>query len=105
KAKTLHEEALAKEAAGDLLAALRVAQTAQVFDPRPEINEVVERLKVTAGEQRIGPYMRRGQHLEAMLNWDEAIDNFAEAVRMAPENGIVRLRLAYNMMMGGKDSH
>jgi tetratricopeptide (TPR) repeat protein len=104
KAKALFEEALQKESAGDLLNALRVAQTAAMFDPRPAHLEAVERLKVTAGEQRIGPYLRRGQHHESMLDWDEAVEVFDEAVRIAPENGPMRLRLAYNMMMAGRDA-
>ncbi|MCK6552227.1 tetratricopeptide repeat protein [Myxococcota bacterium] len=103
KAAGLFEEALEHEKSGDLLGALRLAQTAATFDPRDEYNEAVERLKVLAAEHRIGPYMRRGQAYESMTRWDEAVDAFGEAVRLAPEHGPARLRLAYNLAMGKDD--
>jgi tetratricopeptide (TPR) repeat protein len=105
KAKEIMREAEAKEATGDLMGALRAAQTAVTFDERSEYLEIVERLKVTTGEARVAPYLRRGLHEETMARWDDAIETFAEAVRIAPENGTARLRLAYNMMMAGKDAH
>jgi tetratricopeptide (TPR) repeat protein len=103
RAKEMIAEAEAKEKAGDLLGALRAAQTAMAFDEKPEYMQVVERLKVTTGEQRIGPYLRRGMHEETMARFDEAVETFQEAVRIAPENGAVRLRLAYNIISSGKD--
>lgn len=104
-ARVFYQQALQKEEAGELLTALRLAQTAAAFDPRPEYDEAVERLKVSAGEHRVGPYMRRGMHQESMLQWDDAIKTYEEAVRMAPEHGTIRLRLAYNMLMGRRDPH
>jgi tetratricopeptide (TPR) repeat protein len=82
-----------------------MAQTALTFDVRPEYEEAIERLKVLAGEHRIGPYMRKGAALEAMCNWEESIQAFSEVVRLSPEHGPGRLRLAYNLMMGAQDPH
>lgn len=104
-AKTLFEQALDKESQGDLLSALSIAQTAAAFDPRPEYVECVERLKASSGELRVGPYIRRGMHQESLCNWTDAIEIFREAAQLAPENGVVRLRLAYNLVMGGRDAH
>lgn len=105
QARGLYGEALEKEKEGDFLAALRLAQTAVTFDARPEYAAAVERLKVSAGEHRIGPLIRRGLTHESMLQWEEAVHAFTEAVRFAPNNGAARLRLAYNMVMGGMDAH
>lgn len=105
QARKFYEDALEKEKAGELLVALRLAQTAMAYDEKPEYVDAAERLKVSAGELRIGPYMRRGTTLESILNWDEAIDVFRDAVRVAPEYGPAHLRLAYNLIVGGRDPH
>ena len=103
QAKDLYERAQQLQADGDLLGALRAAQTAAAFDERPEYDELVERLKVEAGEYRVGPYIKRGLARENMTNWSEAIEAFEEAVRIAPENGQARVRLAFNLLMGRRD--
>jgi tetratricopeptide (TPR) repeat protein len=105
QARKFYEDALEKEKAGELLVALRLAQTAAAYDEKPEYVDAAERLKVSAGELRIGPYMRRGIAMESILNWDEAIDVFRDAVRVAPEHGLAHLRLAYNLVLRGRDPH
>lgn len=103
QARELYESAQAKRASGELLEALRAAQTAAAFDSRPEYDALVETLKGEAGEFRVGPFIKRGLARENMTNWREAIEAFEDAVRIAPENGQARVRLAYNLLMGGRD--
>jgi tetratricopeptide (TPR) repeat protein len=100
-----YEEALALKAKGELLDALRAAQMAEAYGTRPEYAALAEELKVAAGELRIGPLMRRGLAQESLTNWDVAIETFQEAVRIAPEHGPARLRLAFNLLMGRRDPH
>lgn len=103
KAKDLMTQALEAEERGELLDALRLAQTAAAFDKREDYDEIVERLKFAAGELRVGPFIKRGISREHMTNWSEAIEMFSEAVRIAPDNGQARIRLAFNLVMGGHD--
>lgn len=104
QAQEFYQEALALQEKGDFLDALRAAQSAQAFDPRrDEYTRLVEQLKLEAGELRIGPMMKRGLAQESLTNWQEAITAFSEAVRLAPENGPARLRLAFNLVMGSRD--
>lgn len=106
KARELYRRALAHEEAGALIEALRDAQTACTFDPRSEEYQVLaERLASAAGEFRIGPFMKKGTHMESMTRWDEAIECFEQAVKYAPDHGPARLRLAYNLLHGGRDPH
>lgn len=99
KAKQFYEEALELESQGNMLQALRAAQTAQTYGSKPEYEEAVERLKIAAGQHKVGPLMRKGAHQEHMTNWDNAIIAFREAVRLSPDNGEAHLRLSYNMLM------
>ncbi len=103
QAKELYETAQAKRESGELLEALRAAQTAAAFDSRPEYDALVETLKAEAGEYRVAPFLKRGLARENMTNWREAIEAFEDAVRIAPENGQARVRLAYNLLMAGRD--
>jgi tetratricopeptide (TPR) repeat protein len=105
QAKNLYEQALKLKEGGQVLEALRAVQTAETFDKREEYTKLVEELKVATGELRVGPHIRRGKAQENLTNWNEAIEAFTEAVRLAPENGELRVRLAFNLLMGGRDPH
>lgn len=105
QARELYEQALKLKEGGQVLEALRAVQTAETFDKRDEYAKLVEELKLATGELRVGPYIRRGTAQEKLTNWTEAIDAFTEAVRLAPENGSIRVRLAYNLLMGNRDPH
>ena len=102
KAKSLHQEALEAEAQGELMEALQLAQAACALDDRAMHQDLKKRLQHETAEIRVAPLIRRGLHMESMTSWPEAIRTFAEAVRLAPEHGPARLRLAYNMLMGGR---
>jgi tetratricopeptide (TPR) repeat protein len=105
KARAFFEEAKVLRDQGQFVEALRSVQTSLAFEPRDEAKALEEELKVLAGEHRIAPHLRRGAHEESMTNWDNAITAYGEAVRLAPEHGEARLRLAYNMLMGQRDPH
>ncbi len=104
KAKQYHDEALHLLEEGRLVDALRSAKLASAHDSK---NEEYERLAANlaeqAAEQRIGPYLKKGTHLENLLRWDEAIECFEQAVKIAPDDGELRVRLAYNLVQGGRD--
>lgn len=105
QAKKFYEEALELESAGRTMDALRAVQMAVTYDSnRAEYQELAARLKDNAGEHRIQKFLRKGSKYEATLVWDDAIDMFEEAVRIAPNSGKARLRLAYNLLMGGRDA-
>ncbi len=103
KARRFYEEAKQLREDGQLMDALRIARMAQTVEARPAHEKLVETLQSEAGELRIQPLLRRGQSQEKLTNWDNAIDAFREAVRIAPEHGAARLRLAFNMVMGNRD--
>jgi len=104
KARQFYEEALKLEKIGKFMDALRQAQLAVTYDDKPdEFKVLIERLNDAAGEDRIGKFMKRGQQLESMLRWDEAIEMFQEAVRIAPNSPKPRLRLAYCLLQTGKE--
>jgi curved DNA-binding protein CbpA len=103
RAKQLFAEAGEAQERGELLEALRLAQTAAAFDERDDYQALVDQLKIAAGELRVGPYLKRGLARENLTNWGEAVEAFGEAVRIAPENGQARVRLAFNMMMSRRD--
>jgi len=103
QAREQFRQAVAHRDAGELIEALRAAQTAAAFDPKnEEYATLVENLSHEASEFRIGPVMKTGERMESLLRWDEAIECFDKAVRYAPENGQARLRLAYNLLQGGR---
>jgi len=105
KAKEFYDKAVALEADGRVVEALRAAQMAVIYDDKkPEYSELAKSLKDRASEHRIERYLKRGSHFEQMTEWDEAIDMFEEAVRIAPNSGRARLRLGYNMLAGGRDA-
>lgn len=102
RAKALHEEALQLKEKGELLEALRSAQAAAAFHDKEEYRQLKRELQAATAELRVGPLIRRGMHAESMTSWEDAIAVFEEAVRLAPEHGPARLRLAYNLVMGGR---
>lgn len=105
QAREFYDQALEMEAEGRVMEALRLVQMAVTYDEREkEYKDIAARLKDAAGEFRIERYMKRGLRLEATLEWDDAIDMFEEAVRIAPNSGRARLRLAWNLLMGGRDA-
>jgi tetratricopeptide (TPR) repeat protein len=106
KAREFFEEAQRLKNEGQLLDALRAAQTAVAYDAKDEYKALEEEVRISAGQYKIGPFMRRGLHEESMTNWEDAISAFSEAVRFAPENGQAVLRLAYNLLMSSsRDPH
>ena len=105
KAKQFYDDAQRLRSDGQLIEALRAVQTALTYDPRDEYKVMEEELKIAAGQYKVGPYLRKGAHEESMTNWDQAADAFAEAVRLSPEHGEARLRLAFNLLMAGRDPH
>lgn len=102
RAKALYEEALGLQEKGELMEALRSAQAAAAIHDCEEHRGLKRELQMATAELRIAPLVRRGLHAESMTSWDDAVTVFAEAVRLAPEYGPARLRLAYNMAMGGR---
>lgn len=105
RAKELVEEAMKLRQDGEILRALGVAQTAEAFDSRTEHKELVDKLKKDAAELRVAPVIRRGTHYESLTNWTEALEEFEKAVKIAPDYGPARIRLAFNMVMGKRDPH
>ena len=104
QAREHHRKAIAHEKVGEVVEALREAQSALTFDPKSEeYAKLVERLSEAASDHRIGPAMAKGRRLEHMLRFDEAIECFEHAVRHAPENGDVRIRLAYNLVQAQRE--
>jgi len=103
KAKQFYDEAQQLREGGQLMEALRIARLATTFDTRSEYTALVEALQNEAGEYRIQPLIRRGTAQESLTNWDQAIEAFTEAVRIAPDHGPARLRLAFNLVMSGRD--
>lgn len=101
RAKALYQQALELEAKGELLEAMQMAQAASALDNREVHQELRSRLQVATAEVRVAPLMRRGLHAESMTSWADAVKVFREAVRVAPDHGPARLRLAYNLLMGG----
>jgi curved DNA-binding protein CbpA len=105
QAREHYRKAIAHEKAGEVVEGLREAQTAVTFDPKNEdFAKLVERLSAAASDHRIGPAMAKGRRLEHLLRFDEAIECFEHAVRHAPENGEVRLRLAYNLVQAQRET-
>jgi curved DNA-binding protein CbpA len=103
RAKAFFEEAKQLEAAGKVAEAMRAAQMATTYDERkPEYAELFQRLRDAAGDERIVPYLKRGRHKESMTEWEEAIEMYQEAVRIAPGNPEARVRLAYTLLAGGR---
>lgn len=97
------EKAQAEEQAGNTMEALRLVQMAVTFDDtRQDFRALLEKLKDSAGEYRIGPYLKKAAHHESLTEWAEAIDLYAEAVRIAPNHGKARLRLAYTLLCAGR---
>ena len=82
---------------------MRQAQTALTFDPRPEYEALVETLRTLTGEQKVAPLIKRGVAMESLTRWDEAVEMFTEAVRLAPERGDLRIRLAFNQLRSRTD--
>ena len=103
RAKALMVEAERQRDGGDVRRALGLAQIAEAYDNRGEHQERVDTLKKETAEDRIAPLLRRGAHFESLTHWSDAIDLFEEAVRIAPEHGPSRIRLAFNMVMGRRD--
>lgn len=101
QARHLYEEALEFRERGELMQALNNVQAAITFDDRPDYRKLRKELQIATAELRVAPLIKRGLHAENMTAWADAITFFTEAVRLAPEHGPARLRLAYNMLMGG----
>ncbi|MBX2813629.1 MAG: DnaJ domain-containing protein [Myxococcales bacterium] len=104
RAKSLHNEAKVLMERGDVLEALQLAQAACALDERDSYLELKRHLQQETAEYRVAPLMRRGMHAERMTSWSDAVRIFSEAVRVAPEHGPARLRLAYNLLMSGRSS-
>ncbi|MBK8012809.1 MAG: DnaJ domain-containing protein [Deltaproteobacteria bacterium] len=105
QARRFFEQAQEQQASGDLAGALSTIRMAIAFDPRDEFRDLETALTSLVGELKLGPLMKRGLHHESLTNWSEAIEVFSTAVELAPENGEARLRLAYNLLMGGREPH
>lgn len=103
RAKHFYDQAVELEQSGKLAEAMRAAQMATTYDDRkPEFRALFERLRDLAADERVVPYVRRGRHFETMADWEEALSFYEEAVRIAPNNGEVRVRLAYTLLQSGK---
>lgn len=99
RAKELFEQAQEAEKAGKVAEAMRLAQMATTYDERkPEYKVLFDRVRDLAGDERVGPYLKRGKHFESMTQWDEALEMFTEAVRIAPNNAEARRHLAYTLL-------
>ncbi|MEO1230284.1 MAG: DnaJ domain-containing protein [Myxococcota bacterium] len=102
QARRLYEQASELRDRGELMQALNTVQAAATFDERPEYRRLCKELQIATAELRVAPIIKRGLHAENMTSWEDAITLFGEAVRLAPEHGQARLRLSYNMLMGGR---
>ncbi len=90
----------------NLVEALRAAQMAVAYDNRkPEYAKLAEDLRLASGELRVGPYMKRALHFESMLEFEEAIGMLEEVIKLAPNHGQARLRLAWCMINAKRDKH
>ncbi|MGF1511948.1 MAG: DnaJ domain-containing protein [Myxococcota bacterium] len=104
KAKGHAAEARSLEEKGEMVEALRAAQMALTYDERnQDYQEAVDRLTELAADLRIENPMKRGRAAESLAKWDESIFFYEEAVRLAPKHAEPRKRLAYNLVMGGRD--
>ena len=104
KARAYFEQAQAAQDAGQLVDAMRLAQLASSYDPKNDVyRRHAEQAIRDAGNERIGPHMRQGRALQDVMRYPQAIPYFEEAVRVAPENGEARWRLAYVMIKAGLD--
>ena len=105
QAKKYYDEAVRLEADSRIMDALRVAQLALTYDPKKKLYvDTVERLRDLSSAHRIEKFMKRGRQLEATLIYDEAIEMFEHAVKIAPKSGAARVRLAYSMLMAGRNA-
>ena len=96
RASSFMQQSQDLETTGDLVGALRQAQTAVTYDPNNgDYKQNVERLAVKAAEQRIAPWMKRGRAAEDITKWSKAIVAYREAASMAPDYAPVHIRLAY----------
>ncbi|MEL6183055.1 MAG: DnaJ domain-containing protein, partial [Myxococcota bacterium] len=102
QARSLYEEARSLRDRGELMQALSAVQAATTFDERPEYRRLLRELQIATAELRVAPILKRGQHAESMASWEDAVVLFTEAVRLAPEHGPARLRLAFNLLMAGR---
>ncbi|MBI2377379.1 MAG: DnaJ domain-containing protein [Deltaproteobacteria bacterium] len=104
QAEEFFEEAKKHRDDANFIEALRLAQMAAAYDERkPEYGRLVEELKLASGELRVGPFLKRAMHFEAMLEFEEAINLLEEAVKVAPTHGPARLRLAWCMINARRD--
>jgi curved DNA-binding protein CbpA len=104
QAREFYDKALALETEGKLMEARRQAQMAVTYDPKiPEYGQLVERISELAVDHRVAPLLKRAKYHESMTQWDEALEYLTEAVRLAPDNGPARIRMAYNMLMARQD--
>ena len=89
---------------GDMVAALRAAQTALTYDPQNETyRDLVSSLTEKAAVTRAEMPLRRGKTAESLARWEVAISHFEEAVRVAPNLAEPQKRLAYSMIMAGRE--
>lgn len=104
EARELFERAETLRASGELMEALKAVDASLLLlkERRPEYEKLKRELQAEAAELRIAPMLRRGTSAETMAQWEEAITHFKEAVRLAPDHGVARLRLAYSMLRGGR---
>lgn len=100
QAKEMYAQALDATEKGDHMEGLRLVQAALAFHDKDEYRALKNELQRSTAEQRVAPLIRRGQNAESMTSWEDAIQMFREAVRLAPEHGQARLRLGYNLLMG-----
>lgn len=103
KAQTFFSDAEAEYASGNLANAVRCVKMALTFDSRAEYQALLDRLEGELGAQRIVPLMRKGRQEEGLLEWDDAIATFQEAVKAAPDHAPAHQHLAYCLVFGKDD--
>mgnify|MGYP006299690483 CR=1 FL=1 len=102
ESKKLFELARQYKQSGDLIEALRYAQAARAKYDCPEHAELMFSLQKETAELRVTPLLNKGKSAESMTDWDVALRMYAEAVKVAPEHGKARLRLARCLVESGR---
>lgn len=89
---------------GDLSAALRAAQSAELYGLHTEdLKEMVERLRNETGEQKAGPLVKKGDTLRIHARWEAAESYYREVLRHVPGHPEASKGLSYVILQMGGD--
>ncbi len=87
RAKELKQQAEELRSTGDLLGALRQAQTAELFDPRDEeLKRFREEVEQEAKDQRLAPLLKRADQAFHLTRFEAAIPVLRAAIDIDPKH-------------------